>query len=233
MGVFLAHEKVGEQADRGQQQNESGQPDRRRIGRARQHLDADQAGDSGHAEPVPVADPGGDADPHDPVVGDGAHPAALRADSASADAVGAVDALEQEELGVLRAAANAAGAGARTVCRPAPAQPVSVAATAEVRRLVKATTASPAEPGASAGQRHSERVLGQMFTKQLDHAPSWVRPVLVALLFLAIVLLGLAALPEAALPGDRMAALVAPRRFDLALFGFGMPAAAAAAVFLF
>jgi len=108
---------------------------------------------------------------------------------------------------------------------------VSVAATAELRRLVKAAAPPPAEPGPRQRRGHSERVLGQMFTKQLDRAPSWIRPVLVALLFLAIVLLGLAALPEAALPGDRMAALVAPRRFDLALFGFGMLTAVALVVF--
>lgn len=73
----------------------------------------------------------------------------------------------------------------------------------------------------------ASQVLGAVFTKPLTQTPLWLRPILVAFLAAAIGLLALAALPQAAIPGARVTALVAHRRLELALFGICIVAAVA------
>src|SRR5207244_4242608 len=57
---------------------------------------------------------------------------------------------------------------------------------------------------------------------ELSGAPAWLRPLLFALLAIAIGLLTVAAVPQSALPAGQLTAVIVRRRPPLALAGIGL-----------
>jgi hypothetical protein len=109
---------------------------------------------------------------------------------------------------------------ARAVRSPAPA-------TAAPRAVSAAAFPHPKRP-----EPFGQRLLGTVFTKQLNEAPAWLRPIMLAFLAAAILLLGTAALPQRVLPDGRALAVLERRRLGLALSGVAVVLAIAIAALL-
>jgi hypothetical protein len=118
-------------------------------------------------------------------------------------------------------AACAAG-GVASAIHTASARPAADAATRTPNHVPAAThrAVSAADfPHPKRPQPFPHQVLSTVFTKQLEQAPAWLRPIMLGFLAAAILLLGAASLPQRVLPDGRAVALLERRRLGLALSG--------------